>query len=204
MTGIIGKKLGMTQIFAENGNVIPVTVIEAAPGFVVEVKTKEKHGYESVKIGFFETKGKRLTKPEKGVFVKAGSKALYRMTKEFPMDGLKVGDAVGVDKFAKGDKVKVSGLSKGKGFQGVMKRHNFAGGPGSHGSMFNRAPGSIGASSFPSRVWKGQGMPGHMGSERVTTSNLLIVDVRPEQNLILIRGAVPGAKGAIVEIRKDI
>jgi large subunit ribosomal protein L3 len=203
MTGIVGKKVGMTQIFAENGNMVPVTVIEAPPGLVVEVKTKEKHGYESVKIGFFETKGKRLTKPEKGVFEKAGLKTLYKMTKEFPMDGLKVGDTVSVDKFAKGDKIKVSGVSKGKGFQGVMKRHNFAGGPGSHGSMFNRAPGSIGASSFPSRVWKGQKMAGHMGSVRVSTRNLIVADVRPEQNLILVRGSVPGAPGTIIEIRKD-
>lgn len=203
MTGIVGKKLGMTQVFAENGNLVPVTVIEAAPGLVVEVKTREKHGYESVKIGFFESKPKHVTKPEKGVFEKAGLKSVYRMTREFPMDGLKVGDPVTVEKFAKGDKVAVRGVSKGKGFQGVMKRHNYKGGPGSHGSMFNRAPGSIGASSFPSRVWKGKGLPGHMGAEKVTTKNVVVVDVRPEQNLILIRGSVPGAKGTIIEIRKE-
>ncbi|MDA8326437.1 MAG: 50S ribosomal protein L3, partial [Nitrospiraceae bacterium] len=141
--------------------------------------------------------------PMKGVFEKAGSKTLYKYVKEFPMDGLAVGESITVEKFAKGDKVKVSGVSKGKGFQGVMKRHNYKGGPGSHGSMFNRAPGSIGASSYPSRIWKGKGLPGHMGSVRVTVENLSVEDVRAGQNLILVRGAVPGAKGTILEIRKE-
>ncbi len=204
MTGIVGKKLGMTQIFTQDGRMLPVTVIEAAPGLVLEVKTREKHGYEAVKVGFFETaRAKQLTRPEKGVFEKAGVKTYYRKLKEFPMGGLQAGETITVEKFAKGDKVSVSGISKGKGFQGVMKREKFKGGPGSHGSMFNRAPGSIGASSFPSRVWKGQGMPGHMGSERVTTKNVEIVEIRAEQNLILLGGSVPGAKGTIVEIRKD-
>ncbi|MDA8088957.1 MAG: 50S ribosomal protein L3 [Nitrospiraceae bacterium] len=203
MTGMVGRKLGMTQIF-EGGRLVPVTVIEAQPGFVLEVKTRHKHGYEAVKVGFLEQKKQKLvTKPMKGVFEKAGSKTLYRYVKEFPMGGLQVGETVTIDKFAKGDKISVSGLSKGKGFQGVMKRHNYSGGPGSHGSMFNRAPGSIGASSFPSRVWKGKTMPGHMGAERVTTKNLHIEDIRVEQNLILVRGSVPGAPGTIVEIRKE-
>ncbi|MDA8389068.1 MAG: 50S ribosomal protein L3 [Nitrospiraceae bacterium] len=203
MTGMMGRKLGMTQIF-EGGRLVPVTVIEAEPGYVLEIKTRQKHGYESVKVGFFEQrKAKLVTKPMKGVFAKAGSTALYKYVKEFPMDGFQVGQGVTVEKFAKGDKVKVSGVSKGKGFQGVMKRHRYKGGPGSHGSMFNRAPGSIGASSFPSRVWKGKALPGHMGSERTTVSNLVVEDVRAGQNLILVRGAVPGAKGAILEIRKE-
>ncbi len=143
-----------------------------------------------------------MNKPELGVFKKAGVKPC-RILKEYPISGLKVGEFLTVEKFAKGDKVSVSGVSKGKGFQGVMKRHNFSGGPGSHGSMFNRAPGSIGASSYPSRVWKNQGMPGHMGSERVTVKNLEVVDVRADQNLLLIRGAVPGGTGTIVEIKKE-
>ena len=202
MTGMVGRKLGMTQVF-EGGRLVPVTVIEAQPGFVLEVKTRQKHGYEAVKVGFLEQRKQKLvTRPMKGVFEKAGSKALYRYVREFPMEG-QVGETVTVEKFAKGDKVSVSGLSKGKGFQGVMKRHGYSGGPSSHGSMFNRAPGSIGASSFPSRVWKGKALPGHMGAVRVTTKNLQIEDVRVEQNLILVRGSVPGATGTIVEIRKE-
>jgi large subunit ribosomal protein L3 len=202
MVGILGKKLGMTQIFTEDGRAYPVTVIEAGPCCVVQVKTVDKDGYEAVKIGFLEVKEKRMNKPELGVFKKIGVKPC-RILKEYPISGLKVGEFVTVDRFAKGDKVSVSGVSKGKGFQGVMKRHNFSGGPGSHGSMFNRAPGSIGASSYPSRVWKNQGMPGHMGSERVTVKNIEVVDIRTDQNLLLIKGAVPGGTGTIVEIKKE-
>ncbi|MCL5024613.1 MAG: 50S ribosomal protein L3, partial [Nitrospirae bacterium] len=169
----------------------------------IEPKTNEKDGYEAVKVGFLEIrKEKKVNKPMSGVFKKAGSKP-YRITKEFRMGAFKVGDLVTVAAFSKGDTIKVSGVSKGKGFQGVMKRHNFSGGPGSHGSMFNRAPGSIGASSYPSRVWKNKGLPGHMGSEKVTVKNLKVVDVRPEQNLLLVKGAVPGAAGAYLEIRKE-
>jgi large subunit ribosomal protein L3 len=203
VTGIVGKKLGMTQIFAENGKMIPVTVIEARPGSVVQVKTLDKDGYEAVKVGFFEDeKEKRYTKPELGVFKKVGVTP-RKMLREFPMGGLAVGDAVTVEGFSRGDKVTVRGVSKGKGFQGAMKRHNFKGGPGSHGSMFNRAVGSIGASSYPSRVWKGQRMPGHMGAERVAVMKLEVADVRAEQNLILIKGAVPGSRNSVVEIRKE-
>ena len=202
MVGILGKKLGMTQVFTEDGKACPVTVIEAGPCCVIRVKTFDNDGYEAVKLGFFEIDEKRLNKPLSGVFKKAGTKP-YRILREYPMSGLKVGDFVTVDKFAKGDKVSVSGISKGKGFQGVMKRFHYAGGPGSHGSMFKRAPGSIGASSFPSRVWKNQGMPGHMGSERITVKNLEIIDVNSDQNLLLILGAVPGAKGSLVEIKKE-
>jgi len=138
----------------------------------------------------------------KGVFAKVGA-GLYRLLKEFPMSDLKVGEMITVEKFQKGDVISVSGVSKGKGFQGVMKRHNYKGGPASHGSMFYRAPGSIGASSYPSRVWKNKGLPGHMGSEVVTVKNLKIVDVKAEQNLLLILGAVPGSKGTYLEIRKE-
>lgn len=203
MKGIIGKKVGMTQIFSGDGRAIPVTVIEAGPCCVLQVRTLEKDGYEAVSVGFSEIKKvRKLNKPIFGVFKKAGVKPC-RVIREFRMGDLKVGDIVTVEMFNKGDIVDVSGISKGKGFQGVMKRHHFAGGPGSHGSMFNRAPGSIGASSFPSRVWKNQGLPGHMGSERVTVKNITVVDVRPEQNLLLVKGAVPGATGSYLEIRKE-
>ena len=192
----------MTQIFTDDGKICPVTVVEAGPCCVIQVKTLKNDGYESVKIGFIETEEKKLNKPLSGVFKRAGVK-LYRILKEFPMSGLKVGEFLTVEKFVKGDKVSIAGVSKGKGFQGVMKRHHYAGGPGSHGSMFNRAPGSIGASSYPSRVWKNTGLPGHMGLERVTSKNLEIIDVKTDQNVLLIRGAVPGAKGTYLEIRKE-
>ncbi len=201
MLAILGRKLGMTQVYTEDGKAYPVTVVEAGPCCVIQVKTLVKDGYESVKLTFLETEEKKLNKPLIGIFKKAGIKP-YKILKEFPISGLKVGDFVTVEKFEKGDKISISGISKGKGFQGVMKRHHFSGGPGSHGSMFNRAPGSIGASSYPSRVWKNQGMPGHMGSERITVKNLEIVDVKAGQNLLLIKGAVPGANGTFLEIKK--
>ncbi|KJU82770.1 Ribosomal protein L3, bacterial/organelle-type [Candidatus Magnetobacterium bavaricum] len=170
---------------------------------MTQVKTIERDGYAAVKMGFIEErKLSRVNKPMKGVFDKANQKP-HKILKEFKMTGLKVGDLVTVDKFAPGEKVKVSGISKGKGFQGVMKRHNYAGGPAGHGSMFNRAPGSIGASSFPSRVWKNKGMPGHMGCERVSVRNVTIFDVRPDQNLLIVKGMVPGATGNIIEITRQ-
>jgi len=202
MIGILGKKLGMTQIFTEDGKAYPVTVVEAGPCRVIQVKTLDTDGYESVKIGFSEIDQRRLNKPLSGIFKKSGVKP-YRVLREYPMSGLKVGDLVTVERFEKGDKVSVSGISKGKGFQGVMKRFHYAGGPGSHGSMFNRAPGSIGASSFPSRVWKNQGLPGHMGAEKVTIKNLKIIEVKPDQNLLLILGSVPGARGSLVEVKRE-
>lgn len=202
MKGILGRKVGMTQIFDQDGKVIPVTVVEAGPCWVVQVKTMERDGYEAVQLGFQEVKKQRsLTKPYLGIFKKAGVPPC-RVLREFRMTGYNVGDRVTVEIFSKGDIVNVTGISKGKGFQGVMKRHNFSGGPDSHGSMFNRAPGSIGSSSFPSRVWKGKRMAGHMGSERVTVRNLEIVDIIHEQNLLLIKGAVPGGENGILEIRK--
>jgi len=202
MVGILGKKLGMTQIFTEDGKVCPVTIVEAGPCCVIQVKTFDNDGYEATQIGFVELNEKKLNKPLSGKFKKAGLKS-HRLLREFPMSGLKVGEFVTVEKFKKGDRVSVSGISKGKGFQGVMKRFHYAGGPGSHGSMFNRAPGSIGASSFPSRVWKNQGLPGHMGSERITVKNLEIIDVKTDQNILFIRGAVPGANGTMLEIKKE-
>jgi|Deesub1362B_J571_1020462.scaffolds.fasta_scaffold00114_56 large subunit ribosomal protein L3 len=201
---MLGIKRGMTQVFTPEGTLVPVTVIEAPPGQVLEVKTTEKHGYEAVKVGFFETSPKRLNKPLKGVFERAGLKKYFRYIKEFGLPGqVQVGQELTLEMFQKGEKVSVSGISKGKGFQGVMKRHGYHGGPGSHGSMFNRAPGSIGQSSFPSRVWKGKGMPGHMGSEKVTVRNLEVLEVRPQQNLLLLKGAVPGPRGAVLQIRKQ-
>jgi len=202
MVGILGKKLGMTQIYTEDGKAYPVTVVEAGPCCVVQVKTLDNDGYEAVKIGFIEVKERKVNKPLLGSFKKAGVKP-FKVLKEFPMGSLKIGEFITVEKFTKGDRISVSGISKGKGFQGVMKRHHFSGGPGSHGSMFNRAPGSIGASSYPSRVWKNQKMPGHMGSERVTVQNLEIVDVKTDQNILLIKGAIPGAIGTMVEIKKE-
>ncbi|HMK56196.1 MAG TPA: 50S ribosomal protein L3 [Dissulfurispiraceae bacterium] len=203
MTGILGRKIGMTQVYLEDGRLVPVTVVEAGPCTVVQVKTPEKDGYEAVKIGFMEIrKTKKVTKPMAGIFKKAGT-PVYKNLKEFRIAGMKVGDTIKADTFSKGDIVSVSGVSKGKGFQGVMKRHNFKGGPSGHGSMFNRAPGSIGASSYPSRVWRGMRMAGQMGSERVTVQNLVVVDIMPDQNLLLLRGAVPGSPNTIIEIWKD-
>lgn len=200
--GIIGKKIGMSQLF-NGGEVIPVTVIQAGPCRVVQKKTIDKDGYEAIQLGFeAETKQKRVTKAMAGHFKRAGLPA-YRVLREFHTAGPDVGEEVRVDIFKKGELVSITGVSKGKGFAGVMKRHKFAGGPDSHGSMFNRAPGSIGSSAWPSRVWPGKKLPGHMGVERVTVKNLEVVDVRPEQNIILVRGAVPGAKNGILLISKQ-
>lgn len=203
MKGILGKKIGMTHVFAQDGRVVPVTVIEAGPCKVVQLKRVDSDGYSAVQIAFDEIKkGKNVPKGRLGHFKKR-SLAPYRFLREIKMEGLKVGDDVAVDIFNKGERVSVTGVSKGKGFQGVMKRHNYKGGPGSHGSMFNRAPGSIGQSSFPSRVWKNKGMPGHMGDEKVTTKNIEVVDIRGEQNLLIVKGSVPGANGGYLIIRSD-
>ncbi len=203
MIGILGKKIGMTQVFDEEGNAVPVTVIQAGPCQVVQVKTLDRDGYEAVQLGFDEIKKeKRVNRPMMGHFKKAGVPP-YRLLREFRMTGFELGQTVTVEVFQKGDRVHVSGISKGKGFQGIMKRHGASGGPASHGSKFHRAPGSIGSSAFPSRVWKGHPMPGRMGGERVTVKNLTVVDVKPEMNLLLVKGAVPGPKGGYVEIRKE-
>ena len=201
MKGILGKKLGTTQVFTEDGRLIPVTVIEAGPVKVVQKKEKDKDGYEALQIGFdVIRKDKNVTKPMKGHFKKTSS-PYFRFIREMGMKGFNAGDDITVDIFSKGEKVSVTGTSKGKGFQGVMKRHNYKGGPGSHGSMFNRAPGSIGSSSYPSRVWKNKALPGHMGDERVTVRNIEIIDVRKEQNIMLVKGAVPGATGGYLIIK---
>ena len=202
--GILGKKIGMTQIYADDGRVIPVTVIKAGPCKVIQMKTPEKDGYEAIQLGFEEKKEKKATKPLLGHFKKA-SVPVYRYLREIriPLKDLTVGQDIGVEIFEKGERVNVTGTSKGKGFAGVMKRHGYRGGPGSHGSMFNRAPGSIGSSSFPSRVWKGKGLPGHLGAERVTAKGLEVVDVKKELNILLIKGAVPGAKEGFLIIHKS-
>lgn len=199
--GIIGKKIGMSQVF-DGRELIPVTVIQAGPCKVVQKKTMEKDGYEAVQLAFEEEKKKgRVTKAIAGHFKKTGTTP-HRFLREFTMAGYEQGQDVKVDIFKKGELIAVSGVSKGKGFAGVMKRHNFAGGPGGHGSMFNRRPGSIGASAYPSRVWPGKKLPGHMGDVTVTVKNLKIVEVRPEQNLLFVRGAVPGGENALVLITK--
>ena len=200
--GLLGKKLGMTQVF-DDSRLTPVTVIEAGPCRVVTVKTKDRDGYEAVQLSFGEVKERKLSKAELGHLQKHQAPA-SRWLREFKKDGdVTVGQDVTVGIFKKGDWVDVVGISKGKGFQGVVKRHHYAGGPESHGSMFHRAPGSIGASSHPSRVWKGKTLPGHMGAERVTTQRLKVVDSRPDENLLFVRGAIPGATDGLIMIRKS-
>lgn len=200
--GLIGKKLGMTQIFDES-RLVPVTVIEAGPCRVVTVKTKARDQYEAVQLSFGEVKEKRLSKSELG-HLKKNQAPATRVLREFRKDGeVTAGQSVTVDMFKKGEWVDVVGVSKGKGFQGVVKRHHYSGGPESHGSMFHRAPGSIGASSFPSRVWKGKTLPGHMGAERVTVQRLKVVELRTGENLLFVRGAVPGAIDGIILVRKS-
>jgi len=206
VNGIIGKKLGMTQIFAPDGTVTPVTVIKAGPCVVVQRKTVSTDGYEAVQLGLVEEKApKKTNKPMEGHFKKAGIPPT-RVLREFRLDGgedgANVGDKVLVDVFAVNDKVDIIGTSKGRGFAGFIKRHNFGGGRASHGSMFHRAPGSIGASAYPSRVIKGTRMAGHMGVERKTIKNLKVVAVNTEENLLLIKGAVPGPNGTVVVIKK--
>ena len=197
----------MTQVYAEDGRAYPVTVIEAGPCVVVQRKSKDKDGYSAVQVGLVEArKTKKVTKPMKGHFDKAGLPPC-RVLREFRVaDGadVKVGDKLSVDLFAPGDRITVQGISSGKGFQGVVKRHHFRGGAATHGSMFHRAPGSIGASSFPSRVVKGMRMAGHMGADRVTVRNLRVLKVDADNNLLLLEGAVPGGPNAVVVIRKAV
>ena len=203
---LIGKKLGMTQIFDENGVVIPVTVIEAGPCVVAQVKTIENDGYEAVQLGFGEIKEKKVNKPVKGHFAKANV-PVKKHLREFRLDsieGIKVGDELKADIFAAGEKIDVQGTSKGKGFQGVIKRHGQHRGPMGHGSMYHRRPGSMGATSTPGRVFKGKKLPGHMGHVTVTIQNLDIVRVDMDKNVILVKGSVPGAKGSILKIKSAI
>jgi len=204
MPALLGKKLGMTQVFGEDGRVERVTVVEAGPCPVVGIRTADRDGYEAVQLGFGQVKERRLTKAELGHLKKADAPPVRRLVEFRDEAGeLQVGDTVTVEAFEKGQTVKVSGVSKGKGFQGTVKRHNFSRGPVSHGSHNVRAPGSIGASATPSRVFKGIRGPGQMGNKRVTQRGLEVVDVLADQNLLLLRGSVPGPKGCTVEIRTD-
>ncbi len=207
VTGIIGKKVGMTQLFQPDGTVFPATVLKAGPCVVAQVKTVETDGYQAVQLGLVEAKPSKENKASTGHFKKAGVPPT-RVRREVRVkdggDPLKAGDQVNVSIFADGERVDVIGTSRGKGFQGVVKRHHFAGGRASHGSMFHRAPGSIGASSFPSRVVKGMRMAGHMGADQVTVRNLKVLKVDSENNLLLVEGAVPGGPNSILVIRKAI
>ena len=206
MKGIIGKKIGMTQIFDEKGNVIPVTVIETAGNVVTQVKTVETDGYNSIQLGYGEVKSKHINKPLEGHFKKAGVENKKHL-REFRTDDVanyKVGDEVKTDIFAAGDKVDVQGTSKGKGFQGVIKRHGQHRGPMGHGSMYHRRPGSMGSTSTPGRVFKGKKLPGHMGRVTVTIQNLDVVRVDMDKNVILVKGSVPGAKGAILKVKSAV
>jgi large subunit ribosomal protein L3 len=219
MAAILGKKLGMTQVFRDDGGVVPVTVIEAGPCRVTAVREAERDGYSAVQLAFGEVKQGKLSKAEEGHLKKAGAPPMRHLAEFRDVElggggddenegeeggaGPKIGDEVTVAGFEEGEKVKVSGVSIGKGFQGGIKRHNFSRGPVSHGSHNVRAPGSIGASAFPARVFKGQKMPGQTGNERVTQKGLEIAGVDAERNLLLIKGSVPGSRNAIVEVRTD-
>jgi large subunit ribosomal protein L3 len=206
VSGILGKKIGMTSLFDENGEAVPCTVIEAGPCYVTQVRTQAKDGYDAIQLGFDEKKDRLVNKPSKGHFAKAATKALRLMREFRGVNGtsMKAGDEVKVDIFAPGDIVDVSGKSKGRGFQGVVKRHHFSGvGMTTHGASDRvRAPGSIGGSSYPSRVFKGMRMGGRMGFERITIKNLKVVKVIPESNILIIRGSVPGAINGYLEIVK--
>ena len=205
MKELIGKKIGMTQIYSDDGRAIPVSVIEAGPCRIVAVKTIEKDGYDAVQMGYGEKRKKLFNKPQLGHFEKAGVEPTRYLKEIGGREDINVGDEVKVGIFKKGEKVDVTGISKGLGFQGVMRRHGFSGGQATHGqSDRKRAPGSIGQSSYPSRVFKGMKMPGKMGKDKVTVLNLEVAQVIEDQNLMLVRGAIPGKKGTFVKIRKSI
>lgn len=205
MKGILGKKLGMTQIFTEEGIVVPVTVVEAGPNVVTQVKTVEKDGYNAIQVGFEDAKEKSLNKPQKGHL--AAANVLKKHLKEFRVDAVEeftVGQEIKADLFAAGEKIDVTGTSKGKGFQGPIKRHGQSRGPESHGSRYHRRPGSMGACSFPGRVFKNKKLAGHMGSVKVTVQSLEVVRVDADKNLILVKGAIPGPKGSMVTIKEAV
>lgn len=204
--GLLGRKLGMTQVFVGGEELIPVTVVEAGPCTVIQKKTRDTDGYDAIQIGFEEVKAHRVTRPALGHFKKAGSGPL-RLLREIRVDNAadyEVGQVLKVDMFQPGDRVDVIGVSKGKGYQGVMKRHGFGGGRGSHGSMFHRRPGAIGAHESPGKVFKGKKLAGQMGHQRVTVQNLQVVEVDTDRNLIMIRGAVPGAKHGALMLRNAV
>jgi large subunit ribosomal protein L3 len=206
MKNLIGRKMGMGQIFSEEGKAIPVTIIEAGPCLVTQIKTRDKEGYNAVQLGFEEVREDRLNKPRAGHLKSNGIKPLRHLS-EVRVDEpghYELGQEIKVDVFSIGDRADVSGISKGKGFAGVIKRHGFSGGPASHGSHFHRAPGSVGACATPSKVFKGKKLPGRMGHEKVTVLSLEIVDIKPDRNLLLIKGAVPGPRGGLVHIREAV
>ncbi len=203
--GLLGRKLGMTRVFADDGTVVPVTVIAAGPCPIVQIKTDAKEGYNAVQVGFDTLPEHKVNKPEQGHQAKAG-KGFFRHLKEFRLDaveGYEIGQDITVDIFKPGEKVKVTGTSKGKGFQGVMKRYNFSGLRATHGAeKVHRSAGSVGTNTEPSRVFKGKKMAGHMGDDRVTLPSVEIIDVRPEDNIIVVKGQIPGSKNGLVMIRK--
>ncbi len=207
VTGIIGRKIGMTQVFEPDGTVVPATVIKAGPCVVVQAKSVQTDGYESVQLGLVDPRASKGNRPTAGHFKKAGVPPT-RVRREVHIapggEPLKAGDQVLVDIFKAGERVDVIGTTRGRGFQGVIKRHHFSGGAATHGSMFHRAPGSIGASSYPSRVIKGMRAPGRMGADRVTTHNLKVVGIDADQHLLVLRGAVPGAPGGVVVVRRAV
>ena len=205
MKGILGRKIGMTQIFTEAGEVVPVTVVEAGPVVVTQVKTIENDGYNAVQVGFVDAKEKSLNKPQKGHL--AAANTLKKHLKEFrveSVDAYTVGQEIKADVFAAGEMIDVTGISKGKGFQGPIKRHGQSRGPESHGSRYHRRPGSMGACSYPGRVFKNKKLAGHMGSEKVTVQNLEVVRVDADKNFILVKGAIPGAKGSVVTLKEAV
>jgi len=205
LNGLIARKSGMTQVYTESGELVPVTVLEVGPCRVVQLKSLEKDGYDGVQLAFSPDKERHLTKPVLGHYKKAGV-PVARYLREFKAlsADLSIGQVFTADVFQAGEFVDVTGVSKGKGFQGVMKRHGYAGGPASHGSHFHRAPGSIGQSAYPSHVFKNKGMPGQMGGKRVTAEGLEVIAVRPDENLVLVRGAVPGAPKGVLVVRKSV
>ena len=202
---LLGRKLGMTQIFSEHGKVIPVTVIEAGPCTVVQIKTKDADGYDAVQLGFGDVKAKKVIKPTAGHFKKANVEPKKHL-REFRLEEISynVGDELKADLFATGEFVDITGTTKGKGFQGVIKRHGQSRGPMGHGSMYHRRPGSMGPTSTPGRVFKGKKLPGHMGVQTVTIQKLEVVNVDLDKNVILVKGSVPGNKGAILKIRNSV
>ena len=203
---ILGKKIGMTQIFDENGRQIPVTVLEAGPCVVVQKKTVENDGYDAIQVGFIDRKDKHTNKPMKGHFEKANV-APKRKIKEFRLEDIsayEVGAEIKADIFAAGDKIDITGVSKGKGYQGAIKRHGQSRGPMAHGSKYHRGVGSLGASSYPSKVFKGKKLPGHMGAVKVTVQNLEIVRVDADKNLLLVKGAVPGPRNSVVSVKDSV
>jgi large subunit ribosomal protein L3 len=204
MSALLGKKIGMTNVFSSEGKLVPVTVVQVGPCVVTQIKTNETDGYNALQLGFDEKPVEKLNKPIAGHLKKTGDKG-FRVLREFRTDdaeSVKPGATIGIDIFAIGDKVNISGISKGRGFQGTIKRHGFSRGPETHGSRNHRKPGSIGNSAWPGKVFKGKKLPGHMGTNRETVKNLTIVDIKHEDNLLLVKGPLPGFKTGILEVQK--